>query len=230
MTFLTLAQTLREKCGMAGSGPSTVVGQSGESLRVVNWINEAWLDIQNRHNWDFMREDFSFVTVSGTQAYTPSGSSGSGAALTDHKAWWPDTFRCYLTSLGSADIQYLPVQDYAWFRDVYQFSTLANGRPTCWAQRKKDRAILLGNTPDAVYTITGQYQKAGSKMAVADASMPTGLPTELEYLIVFRAMQKYASYEAAPEVMNEARAEYKALLTLAGAYLLPDIDAPEPLA
>ena len=229
MNFLQLCQTVREKCGAAGTGPSTVVAQSGESLRIVNWVNEAWLDVQNRHNWDFMRADFSFDTVAGRQDYKPADSS-PGPALADHKIWWPKTFRCYLKSAGVATIQYLPDEEYQWFRDVYQFNPLAQGRPTCWAPRKADRAILLGLIPDDVYTITGQYQKVGAKMTVADASTPTGLPEELMYLIVFRAMQKYATYEAAMEVMAEATKEFKVLLGQAGAYLLPDVLASEPLA
>ena len=36
MTFLDLAKRIRQECAIAGNGPVTTVGQSGELLRVVD--------------------------------------------------------------------------------------------------------------------------------------------------------------------------------------------------
>ena len=231
MTFLELCQELREKCGISGaaSTPTTVVAQTGELGRVVKWINEAWTDVQRAHRWDFLVGDFSFNTVAGTYVYAEA-SCGLEASTTLSK-WLPRTFRRYLTSGGVAGEQYMEEADYEWFRDVYEFQSGQSGPPDMFAFRRKDRAILLGPNPDAVYTVRGQYLKGAQKMTVADASTPTGLPAEFHMLIVYRAMMKYAAYEAAPEVMAEAQAEYKSMLADAEAVLLDsdDFDA-EPLA
>lgn len=231
MTFLELCQELREKCGISGaaSTPTTVVGQTGEFGRVVKWINEAWTDVQRQHRWNFRVGNFSFNTVAGTYIY-PEASCGLEAS-TSLSSWLPHTFRRYLTSGGVAGQQYMTPCDYDWFRDVYEFQSGQSGPPDLFTFRRSDRAILLGPNPDDIYTVTGQYMKAALKMTVADASTPTGLPTEFQMLIVYRAMMKYAAYEAAPEVMSEAQAEYKSLIADAEYALLPsdDLDAG-PLA
>ena len=46
MTYLELCQTLRREAGVSGVGPASVVDQSGEYLRLVEWIKAAWTEIQ----------------------------------------------------------------------------------------------------------------------------------------------------------------------------------------
>lgn len=230
MNLLELAQETRERCGMQGAegSPSTVVSQTGEMKRLVNWVIDAWVDVQRQHAWNFMVGDFSFNTVAGTYVY-PEAQCGL-EANTSLSIWLPDTFRYYLTSAGASGEQYMSEWDYDEFRDVYEFQLGQSGPPSEFAIRRKDRAILLGPNPDAVYTVRGQYRKAAERMAIADASEPTGLPEEFHLLIVHRARMKYAAYEAAPEVMEDARAEYKSMLAGAEYVLLDRPVAGRPLA
>lgn len=73
MNFLGLVQRLRQEAGASGTGPLTTANQTGELQRLVNWINDAWLDIQSlRTDWDWMRSTFSFPTVSSQGIYTTS--------------------------------------------------------------------------------------------------------------------------------------------------------------
>lgn len=203
MNFLQLCQRTREKCGISGSGPAAVTGQSGEMLRVINWVNEAWMEIQNsRTNWMWMRGEFTFNTVAAQQAYTPTEA---GVAST-HSHWWMDTLRIYRADVGVNDEQHLHQTDYANFRDVYQFSARMNGRPTAVAMRPWDQALLLGPVPERIYTVVGEYQKKATEM-VANADVPS-LPSQYHMLIVYEAMTKYAAYEAAPEVMAGVQTSY----------------------
>lgn len=188
MNFLQLCQRSREKCGISGSGPAAVTGQSGEMLRVINWVNEAWMEIQNsRTNWMWMRGEFTFNTVAAQQAYT---TTEAGVAAT-HSHWWMDTLRIYRADVGVNDEQHLHQTDYADFRDVYQFSARMNGRPTAVAVRPWDQALLLGPVPERTYTVVGEYLRDGDKqmfvtpdsmaegaLATGEASLPDGFAAD----------------------------------------------------
>lgn len=129
MNRLTLAQSLREKCGITGSGPSTTLSQTGEMLRVVNWIDEAWLQIQTLSDWwQWMRGDFSFDTIAAQREYVPSASPLS---LTNFARWYTDpdhTWRAYLLSAGKATEQFLVEEpNYQVYRDTYLFGSEQSG-------------------------------------------------------------------------------------------------------
>lgn len=129
MNRLTLAQSLREKCGITGSGPSTTLSQTGEMLRVVNWIDEAWLQIQTLSDWwQWMRGDFSFDTIAAQREYVPSASPLS---LTNFARWYTDpdhTWRAYLLSAGRPPSS-------SWSRSP---TTRSIGTPTCSAPSSLD--------------------------------------------------------------------------------------------
>ena len=56
MTFLELCQRLRAECQDLGSGPDTVVGQSGRMLSYVNAVRESWQKIQMcRNDWEWLK-------------------------------------------------------------------------------------------------------------------------------------------------------------------------------
>ena len=231
MTFLQLVQRLREKSGSVGTGPTAVTAQTGESLRLVNWVNEAWTEIQARSpHWKWMRKDFSFQTAASKIFYLPTITAGE-VGIADFGRWHDqDTFRMYRTSLGRADEQYLVPWDYQTFRDSYDFgiqSTILN-RPSVWAERDKDQAILLGPTPDAIYTVTGQYQASPSVLA-ADADLP-GLPAEFHMLIVYKALMLYAEYEAAAEVFSANQKAYDRMYSMLEDDQLEGISFGAPLA
>ncbi|RLC09555.1 MAG: hypothetical protein DRI24_21580, partial [Deltaproteobacteria bacterium] len=64
MNFLQLCKRLRQEAGLTGSGPSTVVDQTGISKQIVDWVNTAYVDVLSQHaNWHFMQDDFSFNTT-----------------------------------------------------------------------------------------------------------------------------------------------------------------------
>jgi hypothetical protein len=91
VNFLALVQRLKTECGVSGSTPTSVVSQTGEYGRLVNWINTAWMDIQMmRQDWDWMRTTATFPTVTGQATYTTTQ-----IGLTDFGKWARDTFRNY---------------------------------------------------------------------------------------------------------------------------------------
>ena len=228
MNFLQICQRVRSKAGITGvtDTPTTVVSQVGELGRVVNWVNEAWEEIQNMHDtWEWMRGDFSFNCVSGTYIYVPGSAPVS---LTAFAEWHTDTLRCYLTATGVSDEQFMAEWDYPLFRDYYELGSGYSGRPQLFAVRPSDSALLLGPNPDAVYTVRGQYQKRATTMSL-DADTP-GLPAQYHMLLVHGALMKYAAYEGAPEVMASASRDYFNMLMRLSQDQLPTLRMGAPLA
>lgn len=229
-TFLEGVRTLREKCGIAGNGPTSVVAQSGEALRLVNWFQEAWNEIQALHtDWKWMRGSFSFQTAPGKLAYLPTADAGE-VGITDLARWHGDSFRMWLTGAGRHDEQFLPEWSHETWRNTYDFGSQAElqQRPSMWAERPGDQAILLGPLPDNVYTVVGEYQRAPSEL-VGDAAVP-GMPKQFHRLIVYKAMMLYGAYEAAPEVRAEGEDSYDRMLSLLEDNQRPPLTFGEPLA
>lgn len=91
MNFLELVQRLRSETKASGTTVTSVVSQAGEYARLVNWINDAWLDIQSAHtDWGWMRSDVTFPTVTGRPINTLAQ-----IGITNFGSWNRDSFRNY---------------------------------------------------------------------------------------------------------------------------------------
>jgi hypothetical protein len=223
MTFLELCQRVREEAGISGTGPVTVVGQSGEMKRIVNWVNSAWGDIQRmRRNWRWMRGSFSFNTTANDYDYTPV----QAGILTRFRAWDRLTLRIYLASLGLGNQHYIPWISYNDYLRIYLTGPLVYGTPVCYSIGP-DNKLLLGPTPDGIYTVVGDYFKANQDLAL-DADEPE-LPDEYHEYIVFRALEKYGFYESAGEVISRAREEQRHYKRTLEGDQLPCMEMSDPL-
>ena len=205
MNYLQLAQQLRQECGGSGTGPATTVAQTGENKRYCDWINAAWLDIQELHeDWDWMRTAFQFATTTQQQLYTPVQ-----CGVTDLGVWARWSFRLSTTSMNYADEMLMSYMDFDTWRNLYAYGNMRTtyARPIVFTINPA-RSIGLGPIPDAAgYTVNGDYYHAPVTLT-ADADIPQ-MPAKYHMAIVYRAMTHYASYEAAPEVQARAETEYK---------------------
>lgn len=216
---------------MAGTGPTTVVGQVGQAKRLVDWTASAWLEIQGLHNtWNWMRKPFSWVTVAGTGDYLPSAVTNTltGDPMTDLRYWYKDTFRAQKQSIGIQDEQWLVEWEYLVFRNTYRFNMQVQGRPVVFAENPQGKAIMLGQIPDDVYIITGEYQKRPTSIDV-DEDIPD-IPDEYHMLIVYKSLQSYGLFESAGEVIARAQSQYQALLTQLEREQLQEVYLGNPLA
>lgn len=219
-TFLQLVQRTTQKCGISrGTSISSVVGQAGKALEIVNLVNDAWLDIQGMHrDWGFLRTATSFVTVSGQALYTPTQ-----AGATNFGMWDRELFRNYLTATGTAAEVYMSWMGYESWRDIYQFSSnrTSLSQPYNFTIAP-NKSIGLGPVPAAGYTITGDYFTQPIAMSV-DADVPT-LPTDYyQMAIVYRAMMLYAPSDAATEIYQEGMIEFTKIMSRIEADYLPEI-------
>ena len=208
MNFLDLSKRLRQECaGISGVGPSSVLSQTGDIKRVVDWIASAYQDIQNiRVDWNFLRQEFSFTTTAAQQGYTPTQADAA-----DIGEWRVDSVRQYLTSAGvggEIDLEYVP---WSRFREIYQRGTLRTqqGQPVVYTV-KPDKSLAFWPIPDASYTVSGEYWQAPDVMAL-DADVPL-IPERYQMVIVWRALVFYAGHAAAPEMFQVGEREYKRLL------------------
>lgn len=219
-TFLDLCQRTRLECGISGTGPSTVLGQTGESQRLVAWVAEAWNYIQGLHaDWDFLRTSAAWTSVAGQEGYT---LTDIGIAATFGQ-WKRDTFRNYVTADGTNSEAFMGHVDYDVWRDSYFFSGMrtVQSRPQICAIRPQDKAVMMGPPPQAGYTFTGDYFTVPVRMT-ADADVPT-LPNKYIMVIVYKAMEYYALYEAAQEVLTAARRGFAPILRQMEGDRMPEI-------
>lgn len=203
-TYLQLCVDVRRECGIAGSGPTAVTNQTGELARIVSWVKNAWIEIQNEQpNWRWMRSNFTVQTVADddTYAYTDVTDSIASATIDRFARWWTEEFQIYLTSAGIGTRHYIPYQRWEDHRQVWHTGSQNASYPIEVSIDPQNR-LRLGPKPDAVYTLTGEYQKSAQVLA-ADEDEPE-LPTRYHQIIVAAAMKKYAAFHAAPEVWAEA--------------------------
>lgn len=208
-----------------------MTGQTGMYAKLVNWTNDAWVEIQGMHdNWNWMREPFTFETVASTGNYDPNSVTNTvtGNPMTDLRYWWKDTFRCQKKSIGVQDEQWLVEWEYQVFRNTYRFNVQVNGRPVVFAIMPNDKKVMLGQIPDDIYQISGEYQILPVSMT-ANTDTPA-LPTHLHLAIVYKAMEYYGLYEAAPEVLSRGTTQFSRLRNQLEREQLPELYLGNPLA
>jgi len=176
MTFLELCQAVARESGtMSGTTPSSVVSQTGRQLKVVNWVIDAWRDIQNRRpDWRFLIAEFTGSVISGTGAYTGSGSFAlsrfANFLTTRDQRRGDEQMTIYLTSSGVSDEMPLPFMPYPTFRRLYRRGTQTNDRPLYYSVDYSNQ-FVLGPVPNATFTVGGLYRKTPQVLA-ANADEP----------------------------------------------------------
>jgi len=219
MTFLEMCQALRQESGISGVGPTTTVGQTGQSAKIVTWIIDAWTDFQSaRPDWKFMWAQFEFDTTAAKRDYSEGDVSISDLELWDFKS-----FLLYEAAKGLTDqnaIEFTPYRD---FRPelVPRMTTRADARPVEFTQLP-DGKLRFEPAPDDVYTINGDYKRDLQTFS-DNADTPTGLPVRFHKMIVWYALAKYAAHENAPEALTRSQMELEHWEPLLEMDQLPDL-------
>jgi hypothetical protein len=223
MTYLQLCQQLREKAGISGTGPSAVTGQTGEMQRIVNWVNQAWEEIQLKHtNWNWMRGDFSFQTVANDYDYSPA-DAGIASRFSQ---WDQSTIKSFRTSIGVSNEYELQFLHYLRYRSLYLTGPQPSGTPICFAFAP-DRKLLIGPKPDGIFTVSGQYWKAPQTLST-NTDEPE-MPAEFHMLIVWKALEMYGWYESAAEVIAVAEKKITFYMNRLEINQLPSVMMADPL-
>lgn len=213
MNFLELVQRLRSEAGIAGTGPATTVGQSGELGRLVNWISAAYEDIQNKNlDWRFHRKNFVLLLLPSVNIYSrtsPDLALPSGVSVKNFKR---NSLRIYTDTSRFSDELWLPNRDWDLFRDnrLRGASSVQTGRPIEFSlDPSKD--IYVWPTPDAAtqYYIRGEFYQAPDVFA-SDTSVPIFDSNHMA--IVYNALMRYADYASEPALFAFAQQQYGRLI------------------
>lgn len=199
-TFLQLCSDTRRECKINGSGPTSVLAQTGELERVVAWVKNAYIDLQNEQpNWRWLRSEFTVQTVANddTYAFGDCTDSIASATISRFARWWDEEFQIFLTSAGIATRHSIPFVRWEDHRRAWHTGSQNATYPSEVSIDPRDN-LRLGAKPDAIYTLTGEYQK-GPQILAADGDTPE-MPSRFHQLIVAMAMRRYAAAYAAPEI------------------------------
>lgn len=106
---------------------------------------------------------------------------------------------------GIQDETFLDIIPYDSWRDGYMLGAMrtVQTRPVAVAIGP-DKSVCLGPPSNGLYSVTADFFFAPFIMTGND-SVPVGLPKQFHMLIVYLAMEMYALYEAAPEVLTRAQ-------------------------
>lgn len=208
-TFLQLCQSVARDSGtVSGTQPTSVTGQTGRLAKIVQFTAEAWTSIQNRRNaWNWMRAEFSGVTIANTAEYTAAAWD-----ITDLAEWITDdgSITLHDQAAGVADEGEIEVIGWDRYRRLYGRGSQTAARPIACAVKPGNGAFLLGPAPDGLYVVRGEYRTAPQVLA-ANGDTPN-LPLRFHDIIKWRALQLLAEFDEAPTAMATAGMNFARLL------------------
>jgi len=203
-TYLELCQDVRAEAGLSGTGPSSVLNQSGMYQRIVRWTQQAYAEILRMHTWSFLWARVSPTLTIGQTAYIG----------TDFTPDITDLGRIYagkmldLTSTGTPRIYYRP-----W--DVVDRMLTANptttGRPQYFTRRPDDKIVFYPE-PDFAYEVQIDYLREKHTLA-ANADVPLVPGNDLQQIIVYKALEYYAMHDENPAAGSHGLRQFNMLLS-----------------
>jgi hypothetical protein len=221
-TFLQLCQKTARECGIAGGTdtspkPAAVTAQIGELNRLVNWVVDAYSEIQDMRDWRWMRKKFTFDTTDGVNVYAPGVVTDvdDAAVISRFKSWRLDDRlnppKLFLTSSGVESQVFLSWTRWDNFSYLYETGALQSqtSQPVHITINPKDE-IQLGIAPNDIYTVRGEYHRSAQLLA-ADGDIPE-MPVQYHNIIMYKAMLWYGYYESAPEIIARAEKGYNLLM------------------
>jgi hypothetical protein len=214
LTYLQLVQALFYEVGAAGFAPTTTVGQTGEARRLVNWVHDAELDIQNLWvDWKWLRKSqTSYTGLSGDQTgiYTTQGGAISAFPL-DLAEWDYKSFRIY--PIGSTTYQVLPTYEWQQVRDEV-FDLTDRGQP--WrAIVMPDNTLRFDLIPDQSYQLYQEWRTVPYDLK--NDTDVSAIPARFaNRIIVEFARLKYGLFENAAEQVQHAKDQIYGVLNASG--------------
>lgn len=216
-SFLTLVQDLYREVGAAGGAPAvaipSIVGATGEALRLVNYIHDAELEIQNIWvDWKWLRKTLTFFTGTQDQVGIYTTINGAVSAYPIDLAEW-DWNSFFILPPGNSFYQ--PIRAVEWQnvrREV--FDTTDFNIPSRVIVMP-DNTLRFDLIPDQSYKMTAEYRSVPYDLK-NDADV-SNIPARFaNRLIVEWARMKYGMFESAPEQVTNAKLNIYGTLDDAG--------------
>jgi hypothetical protein len=207
MTFLELCQMTAQQSGtIKGVKPTTVLGQVDRLKQIVDYVREAYIDIQNAHRmWRWLQSRFIGETVPGQRFYIPTAFTDEvdEVPVTRFSQWG---FRqasddvglsSYKTSIGEAEEGALRWFDVDRFYESQARGTQTPGPPQIYSIDNRNR-LTISPLPDDVYTLRGKYRKSAQYL-LNDGDIPE-MPTDFHTLIKDAALVYLEGFDEGPRI------------------------------
>ncbi|MBV5329137.1 MAG: hypothetical protein JZU65_16170 [Chlorobium sp.] len=199
-TFLEICKEVLSEAGLSGTGPSSVISAVGVEKRIVGWVSQAWLDVQQyRDDWPWMVKDFSFITSPDKDLYPLSE-----LLLTDLERWEFSGASIYKTTDGKKAERPLKSAHYGVWWEKYRMGEQLTAEPGIIMAQPVDNALRLHPEPDAEYTVTLRYYRS-LQILTSDADIPLMPPgSSWQDIIKWKSLLYYAFHDGAPGIATEA--------------------------
>lgn len=206
MNRLDLVRRVIAESGTTGLAIGSTLNQRGDALNFVNWVDDAYLEIQGLLNWPSLWEDASITITAGNSVV--AGSLPHGRYIYDSGR------------LDGGRLNYLP-----WDRFRLQYLSVEAGTLTTWTVRP-DRSIAVNALVEANTTLQIERYRMPGRLA-ADTDVPL-LFDEHHMAIVWRALMMFGAFDEAGVTYKRGAAEYATMKRLMAADL-PDMESGDPL-
>lgn len=203
-TYLQLCKDLRREAGLSGTGPAAVTSQVGMDDKIVNWVKNAWTDIQGFHpNWRFHWKDDGVINcVVNQRDYDPV------ALGFDFRIIERESVKSYKDT--NATERWVDYVEYDDFRRIYMYGANKYGQPIAYTITP-DNKIRFYPTPNDTFTVTFEYYRNPQELA-SNTDVPL-MPSQYHIMIVYHALIHYAAHDEAQVVYQDALLHYNRLKT-----------------
>lgn len=242
MNCLQLVTSLQGQVGgsvdLPLSGPSTLVGATGQYLELFNWIRTAYRDIQNDNEtgWRWRNKQGELAIVAAQNVYTLANIQ---AQLSDYEDLQPLHFiddqrhlLIYDPVVGKASQTqcfYILYQDYRGWKDR---NIIPTTKPVYYTIHD-DQSIEFYGIPDKNYTVTLDYSTTIDDFPVAaggilpgtgvDAYSPKYLPARFHDAIVWKAAMYWSKQRQNGAKYAAFKEEYERVMAKLYSFSLPDM-------
>lgn len=205
MNFIEIVRRVKLESGRLTAGPASVSSASGRDLMIVNWVRDAWRQLQEMpRSWAWKRKTASDLPIlQGFYSYGPAA-----LGIDDHGDWAPedDSYRPRVYEAATpSSYTLLRWVSYSTFQAAFLRPGTAPGMPQYWSESPAGD-FLLGPVPDRNLMLSVDYYDAPQDLSI-DTDIPA-LPERHHTVIVWRALEEVAKFDAAPELAQRAKDNY----------------------
>ena len=206
MNFLQLVQRLKRESGRSTtvSSPATFTTASVADLRLVDWVADAWRDLQQEPlRWRWQRGTVVAPLTVGVATYAPEA-----LGITSFLEWKEENGD-YAPSMfevgqeqGEWELCFLPYDE---FRACYTVVAQPDGQPMHWTIDTQNH-FVVGPAPAKPVQLRADFERDHTEL-VAETDEPL-IPVKFRLVLVWRALMELAAFDAAGEVYQRAQQNY----------------------
>lgn len=221
-TYLDLAKKLHQEAGLSGTGPASVLSQVGMAKKVVDWVSDAWDDLQAlRTDWKWMWKSDGLITM--VPAQRGYDLVGLGFLVNEVVR---DSIRIRISGEPATE-RWLTWLDYEDFRAAFMSGVEQSGQSTSVTVDPAGY-MKLNPVPDAAYEVRFEYYKTPTTL-VNNTDEPD-MPERFQQVIVWSALMSYCAHDENVSLYQAAEKNYRKWLYRVRNSQLPTTTTSEPMA